>query len=288
MNIDQDPYEVLNVHRGATLMEIRKSYRILALKYHPDKNSDVDASEKFIRVQAAYDILSDSDKRLEYDSMSKLDQSAFFDSIKNSLMKMSPVSAGMCSMFINAYGETSLRRDVNQLNFGAICKQVQSIYTNKVKQIAGVKDVPNKQTTIKCSFAEKYTGATKDIVINSKQHSVSLINSCVTVGDVVVVVECEPDTVFFKVNDHDLMIETEVSMYEYLYGGSINIPLPNNSFKFSFDDVHTRPALSTVDNKGMLIPDKNTRGNLFVSLKIRDLYDDTTRQIVKKIFPPGS
>jgi len=62
-------YEVLGVEKGAAQDEIKKAYRKLARKYHPDKNpGDKEAEEQFKEVQAAYDVLSDAEKRQQYDS----------------------------------------------------------------------------------------------------------------------------------------------------------------------------------------------------------------------------
>jgi len=63
-----DYYETLGVQRGAKEDEIRKSYRKLARKYHPDLNpGDKSAEERFKKVQEAYDVLSDAKKRQVYD-----------------------------------------------------------------------------------------------------------------------------------------------------------------------------------------------------------------------------
>lgn len=64
-----DYYKILNVDKKASLDDIKKSYRKLALKYHPDKNPDnKQAEEKFKKINEAYAVLSDPEKRQQYDS----------------------------------------------------------------------------------------------------------------------------------------------------------------------------------------------------------------------------
>ena len=65
----EDLYEVLGITKTATQSEIKSAYRKLAVKYHPDKNpGDKAAEEKFKKITAAYDVLSDETKRRQYDS----------------------------------------------------------------------------------------------------------------------------------------------------------------------------------------------------------------------------
>lgn len=74
----RDPYDALGVKKGAKDDEIKKAYRALARKLHPDRNpDDPTAEEKFKDVQAAYDILSDADKRATYDRFGSTGGSGF-------------------------------------------------------------------------------------------------------------------------------------------------------------------------------------------------------------------
>ena len=64
----RDYYEVLGVQKGASDSDIKKAYRSLAKKYHPDVNpGDKDAEAKFKEVNEAYEVLSDADKKAKYD-----------------------------------------------------------------------------------------------------------------------------------------------------------------------------------------------------------------------------
>lgn len=64
----RDYYEVLGLSKGASDDEIKRAFRKLAMKYHPDRNSgDKEAEEKFKEINEAYGILSDPEKKQKYD-----------------------------------------------------------------------------------------------------------------------------------------------------------------------------------------------------------------------------
>ncbi|CAK7349547.1 unnamed protein product [Dovyalis caffra] len=74
-----DYYSTLNVSRNATLQEIKSSYRKLARKYHPDMNKGAGAEDKFKEISAAYEVLSDDEKRSLYDRFGEAALQGEFD-----------------------------------------------------------------------------------------------------------------------------------------------------------------------------------------------------------------
>jgi len=67
MAVKRDDYDVLGVPRDASVEDIKKAFRKLAFQYHPDRNANDGAADKFKEVNEAYEILSDADKRAAYD-----------------------------------------------------------------------------------------------------------------------------------------------------------------------------------------------------------------------------
>ena len=114
-----DFYEVLGVPKTASADEIKKAYRKLAFKYHPDKNpGDKNAEEMFKKITAAYDVLGDETKRRQYDngSFNPFQEYAQYQQNGQSYQSQSyqnPFGEGQdfWSWFTNAYGANLARRN---------------------------------------------------------------------------------------------------------------------------------------------------------------------------------
>jgi len=63
----KDYYDILGIERNSAKPDIKKAYRTLAMKYHPDVSKEKDAEERFKEISEAYAVLSDDTKRAQYD-----------------------------------------------------------------------------------------------------------------------------------------------------------------------------------------------------------------------------
>ena len=87
----KDYYDVLGVAKGASKEELKKAYRKLAMKFHPDRNPDDEqASEKFKELSEAYEILSDDQKRQTYDNFGHEGVNSSFSSSKSTHLIVFP------------------------------------------------------------------------------------------------------------------------------------------------------------------------------------------------------
>ena len=85
---DNNLYDILELNNDASICEIKKNFKKLALKFHPDKNSDKNASLKYNQIRMAYDILSDSEKKAKYDAMINTDKQHFVHTMMSFLKEI--------------------------------------------------------------------------------------------------------------------------------------------------------------------------------------------------------
>lgn len=121
----RDYYEVLGVSKGATKDEIKKAYRQLSKKYHPDINKEPDADEKFKEVKEAYEVLSDDQKRAHYDQFGHTDPNQGFGGFGGG--GDFGGFGGFEDIFSTFFGGGSRRRDPNAPRQGADLQYTMTI-----------------------------------------------------------------------------------------------------------------------------------------------------------------
>jgi len=139
---NKDPYKILEVDRNATKEEIKRSFRKLAQKYHPDKEGG--DPEKFKEINWAYEILSDDEKRKQYDTYGQT-----FDNVDSNFSGFSDFD------FSNFVGFSDLG-DIFSDFFESAFSRTNRRYSKKVTP----KDI---RIGIEISFEDSYFGAKKEI-----------------------------------------------------------------------------------------------------------------------------
>lgn len=148
----RDYYEVLGVGKTADESEIKKAYRTLAKKYHPDANpGDKDAEAKFKEASEAYAVLSDPEKRRKYDQFG---HAAFEGGGGDPFSGFDFSSSGMGDIFGDLFG------DIFGFGGGGFGRGSQS---------GGAQRGGNIRTSVRITFDEMVTGCSKTISLNLKE-----------------------------------------------------------------------------------------------------------------------
>ena len=129
-----DFYEILDIPKNASNSLIRKKYRKLAIKWHPDKNPNNKeiAEEKFKQISMAYQILSDDEKRENYDRLNIGKKQELFDLIKS--ISKSLINEKVVKFFYDK--EEDFYTDVNKLNLDqVVSKMKKKIMKSSIEDI---------------------------------------------------------------------------------------------------------------------------------------------------------
>ena len=146
----RDYYEVLGVSKDASADEIKKAYRQLGKKYHPDVNpGDKEAEEKFKEVGEAYAVLSDPDKRRQYDQYGH----AAFE------------NGGAGGMDFSSMDFSSMFGDL----FGGLGGIFGDLFGGGGRSSGGVQRGANTRTRVRITFDEAMKGVDKEIDVTLKE-----------------------------------------------------------------------------------------------------------------------
>ncbi len=143
-----DYYKILGVERNASADDLKKAYRKLAMKYHPDKNpNDKEAEKKFKEINAAYDVLKDDKKRQTYDQFGEAGLNGGFGGGRNGGGNPFDFSGGFSDIFEDLFG-----------NFAGGNRQRKASNNNRGSDL---------RYNLEISLEEAFRGENKQIKINT-------------------------------------------------------------------------------------------------------------------------
>jgi len=256
MATKKDYYEILGVKRDATEEEIKKAYRKLALQYHPDRNKSKEAEEKFKEISEAYAVLSDKNKRAQYDQFGaagfhqRYTQEDIFRGFDlGDLLK--DLGFGNSDFFSTIFGRTGKQYytqtktgyspGTGGINFETIFGDFGEGHSSPTDQIKGNDlEVPLKLTLREAASGSKkivryqVNGQIKEITVKtppgiSTGKKLRLAGKGApspyggVAGDLYLNVEVLPDPVFQREGD-DLYVEKKIKFSQAVLGTSIEVP----------------------------------------------------------------
>lgn len=340
-------YDILGVKTTATKQEIRKAYYKLVLIYHPDKilnkPPDLDISKNFRDIHTAYEILSDDNKRAQYDKLSSEEKTEIYDLIKKYFTDIKPqyshIYNSLISFLYNS-DENLFKNDINDFNIKNLFNrfisglsrkryQAQLSKFNYIKSnINFIRENNQFIGTIYTSLRDKYENKISEISIKfdpdleEKKYLVPLSEPEFHISEnnhqIIIHILTGEDNIFdntdkfIQMNNYDLLLIKEISLYQYIYGGHILINhLDSEKINFEFASCLEKKPIFISVGKGLPIntgkyllniinhnsDKKLDRGDLYIYLIIQGInpvdnseisqeYSKSIKKTIFELFPP--
>jgi DnaJ-class molecular chaperone len=275
--VSEDPYAVLGVKPEATQDEIRKAYRALAKKLHPDLNpGDKKAEEKFKQVSAAYDLVGDAEKRARYDrgeidaSGNERPRERYYRDFHDAGAEQHAYSSS------SGYADFADSEDILREMFGHGAgggerrfrmRGQDALYRLPVEFLEAVNGATKRITMP--------DGGTIDVVIpaGTKDEQVLRLRGKGGAGlgggepgDALVEIEVRPHAFFTRKGD-DIHLELPISLPEAVLGGKLDVPTPTGSVRMTVPKGANTGTVLRLKSKGAARADKS-HGDEYVTLKI--------------------
>lgn len=293
----KDYYKILGVERGAKEADIKKAYRKLALKYHPDRNpGDKTAEEKFKEINEAYQVLSDEQKRARYDQLGQAYSSWQQSGGSPGNFNWEQWYTGNAG---NAGGPGGVRVDVGNLDDlfgGGFSDFFESIFgglgrsggagTRTRRQGAGVRNAPRTyEQPVTISFQEAYQGSQRMIQVDGRRLEVKIPAGSKTgtrvrvpgggpaspggqANDLHLVIDVAPDNRFER-RDNDLYTDALVDLYTAVLGGQVNVATPAGNVLLTIPPGTQSGQTFRLSGRGMPhLRSPKTFGDLYVRVKV--------------------
>lgn len=319
----KDYYKVLGVAKNASVDDIKKAFRKLARKYHPDVNpGDKRSEEKFKEINEAYEVLSDAEKRRKYDTLGPNWQDQFgFSSAagrRSSNFRGSPLnydsSSGFSDFFEALFGRptTATRRTGEDIE--------QRVEVTLQEAYAGGLRTFNIQSTEACPICRGTRVVAGKSCVNcgglgmiahSKRIQVKIPagvdnGSKIRVagegqpgsgggprGDLYLVISVKPDQLYERKGD-DLYVDIDVDLITAILGGEVPVPTPDGrKLVLTIPPETQNSRLFRLVNKGMPRLRSEGNGNLFARVKVvlpmgltddeRSLFEQLARSRAAKV-----
>jgi len=266
-------YDTLEVSSNASEAEIKKAYRKLARKYHPDVNKDKDAEEKFKEINAAYEILSDKEKKAQYDQYgdSMFGGQNFHDFTRNSggqadldeILRQMFSGGGGFSGFGGASGFSSG-------GFGGSRQQYQE---------------PNLdiESSVTIPFSTAILGGSHSVSINGERFDIKIPAGVKSgekmrvkgkghaqggrVGDLFLKITVAPSPEYEREGD-DLVKTIDVPLYAALFGEKVSVQTLEKEIKLKIPKNTKNGQRFRVKGMGAMNRKTKTRGDLYLKANI--------------------
>jgi curved DNA-binding protein len=260
----KDYYKILGVSKTATKEDIRKSYKKLARKYHPDVSKVSDAEARFKEVSEAYEVLSDANKRSEYDQMG----SGGFRGDPfggRSSSNRGGASGGFSGGFGGGHSDSGYSDFFDSFFGGGASTR------NRQRK-------PEAQTaTVYLDLEDIFAGNTKRIRVqggNSLEvkipkgieegKKIRLAGKASNGGDLLLEIKLNPHPKY-RLEGKDIYLDYPIAPWESALGGSVTVPTLNGSIKLKIPEG--AKAGSKMRLKGRGLPG-STPGDQYVVLKV--------------------
>lgn len=319
----KDYYAVLGVKRTASSDEIKKKFRQLALKYHPDRNQGNKTAEaKFKQLSEAYDVLSDEDKRAKYDRFGQYWQYNSTKHKRSRRTRSQKTDVSSEQTDFSQYGNFEEFIDELLGRFSspsASNTQPQSYSSSTSTNGSGNFDglgLAKSEANINLTYSEAFRGATKLLNLGTEAVEVRIPagakpGSRIRLAgkgqfadrngkpkDLYLNVELTPHS-FFSFEDNNLICEIPITPDEAVLGSSINVPTPDAQVNMRIPAGIDSGQVMRLRGKGWSSPQGN-RTDLLVRIviatpqqispqvkahyeKIRDLRRENPREDLKAI-----
>ena len=266
MATKRDFYEVLGVNKTASAEELKKAYRQLALKYHPDRNKAGDAAEKFKEISEAYEVLANPEKRKNYDQFghAAFDPSQGFGGGQSQSYRQGPFT------YTYTTGGPAAAGGFDFGGFSDPFEIFESFFGGGRSPFRQARQIPRYGLTI--DFMEAAKGTERTIIHQGKEYKIKVPAGAddgtrIRFNEFYVTVEVKPDR-RFKRDGSDVFIDEPISFFQAALGAVVAVPTIDGELKLKVQPGTQSGTLIRLRGQGMPHLQARGRGDQYVRLII--------------------